>query len=397
MKVSGIVCEYNPFHNGHLYHIRQTRENGATHIVAVMSGNFVQRGDVAIMDKFERAQIAVKCGADLVIEIPVAYSLATAEIYARGAIFLLNAIGCVSEVSFGSECGNMELLVEAVKASVTCSKMPELRDLINDGMSYPVALRILVERNFGTEMAIMLDGSNNLLAIEYLKAIAFLNSSIKPLTITRKGVGHDSNAISEHIASASKIRQSIQSQGDFPEYVPDETLQSIIKAARDGTLANIDNLEQILLYKLRTTTPEILRDVPDVAQGLENRIFEARNSTSLKELFFTIKTKRYPMARIRRILLNTLLCIQKSDLINPPPFGRILAVNERGCDILSEAKNKASIPFATSLSKLSEINTLAKRFANLEVIAGDVYALATKEFQPVSKDFTAKIGVTTTT
>ncbi|MDR0918375.1 MAG: nucleotidyltransferase family protein [Oscillospiraceae bacterium] len=395
MKISGIVCEYNPFHNGHLYHINQTRENGATHIVAVMSGNFVQRGDVAIIDKFERAQTAVKSGVDLVIEIPVAYSVSTAEVYARGALYLLNALGCVDEVSFGSECGSLELLVEAVKASVTCAKKPELRELIEDGMSYPVALRILVERNYGTEMAILFDGSNNVLAIEYIKALAFLSSDITPFTIQRKGAIHDNmSKPAGNIASASFIRQSISSQSDFSDFLPEETLQSLLNATRNSSMANIDNLEKIILYKLRNTTIESLRDVPDIGQGLENRIYDARTATSLKELFFTIKTKRYSMARIRRILLNTLLGIRKSDLINPPPFGRILAVNQRGCDILSVAKTKASIPFATSLAKLGEINDTARHFADLEARAGDIFALATKEIQPCGKDFTAKIAIT---
>jgi predicted nucleotidyltransferase len=397
MKISGIICEYNPFHNGHLYHIKRTRANGATHIVAVMSGNFVQRGDVAVMDKFERAKIAVKSGVDLVVEIPVAYSLATAEIYARGGVFLLNALGCVDEISFGSECGNLEMLIEAVRASVTCTKRPELKELIEDGMSFPVALRVLVERNYGTEMAILFDGSNNLLAIEYIKALSFLGAQITPFTIPRQGTPHDSTSIPKgEFASAAFIRQGISSQSDFSDFIPDETLQALLAATRSSSMATIDNLEKLILYKLRTSNSEKLKNIPDVGQGLENRIFEARTASSLKELFFTIKTKRYPMARIRRILLNTLLDIEKTDLVNPPPFGRILAVNQRGCDILSEAKTKASIPFATSLAKLGEINDIARRFAHLEANAGDIYALATKEIGPCGKDYTTKISVTET-
>ena len=144
MKISGIICEYNPFHNGHLYHIEQTRKHGATHIVAIMSGNFVQRGDVALINKFERAKTAVRCGADLVIELPVAYCLSPAEVYARGAMYVLKGLGCVNELSFGSECGDLGLLSQAVKAAYLCAKKPELEELMRRGTSYPKALQILI-------------------------------------------------------------------------------------------------------------------------------------------------------------------------------------------------------------------------------------------------------------
>ena len=165
MKVSGIICEYNPFHNGHLYHIRRTRENGATHIVAVMSGNFVQRGDTAVMDKLERARLAVRSGADLVIELPVQYSLASAENFASGAVHLLDALGAVDELSFGSECGDTEKLRRAMEtvdlAAVT--RADEIRSIMEKGYTYPRALNSVVN-GYDPEAAAIIAEPNNTLA-----------------------------------------------------------------------------------------------------------------------------------------------------------------------------------------------------------------------------------------
>ena len=393
MKVSGIICEYNPFHNGHLYHIKKTRENGATHIVAVMSGNFVQRGDVAVINKFDRAKAAVKAGVDLVIELPVAYSLSSAEVFARGAVYLLNALGCVEELSFGSECGHLESLYAAVQSSIACAKLPELREMMEMGTSYPVALKELIRKNYGSAVAGHFDGPNNLLAIEYIKAIVLVNSKIKPFTVQRKSAMHDENSYSGNISSASYIRQCLVEDNDYSELIPIETSDLIRNEKRKGGIANISNLERIILYKLRNMTDEELRGIPDIGQGLENRILSAKGSTSYNELIVAIKTKRYPMARIRRILMCAIIGIQKRDLAQPPPYGRILAINERGCDILAEARDKSTIPFATSLAKLSETGEIAKRYAEIESRSTDIYALATPEIQSAGMDYRAKIGI----
>ena len=393
MKISGIICEYNPFHNGHLYHIKKTRENGATHIVAVMSGNYVQRGDVAIINKFDRAKAAVKAGVDLVIELPVAYSLSTAEVFARGSLYILNALGCVDELSFGSECGHLESLYAAVQASISCSKLPELKKKLEEGMSYPNALKELINTQYGVTVASLFDGPNNLLAIEYIKALVLLNSKIKPFTVQRKSAMHDSNTYSGNISSASYIRQCLFEDNDYSEFIRVETMELIRNKKRKGQIASVSNLERIILYKLRNITEEELRDIPDIGQGLENRIIAAKGSTSLNDLLVAIKTKRYPMARIRRILMCAIIGINKRDLAEPPPYGRILALNERGCDILSEARDKSTIPFATSLAKLAETGDVARRYTELESRSTDIYSLAMSEIQPSGIDYRAKIGI----
>ncbi|MBR5370822.1 MAG: nucleotidyltransferase family protein [Oscillospiraceae bacterium] len=394
MKISGIICEYNPFHNGHLYHIEQTRKHGATHIVAVMSGNFVQRGDVAVIDKIERAKIAVRCGADLVVELPVAYCLSAAEVYARGAMYILKGMGCVQELSFGSECGDLVKLTEAVKASYACARKPELEDLMRLGNSYPKALQILVRQNFGDEIGAIFSHPNNTLAVEYLKAMIAVKLKIQPFTVKRHEA-HDSGEASGNVASASLIRQLLENQtDDFDDYVPSDCANLLSSCAAYGKTARFENLERILLYKLRTSTAEELTALPEVGHGLENKILAARNETSLESMLFAMKSKRYPMARLRRILLNLLIGIKPSDTENPPPYGRILALSERGRDILSAIKQAGNaIPYSTSLSKLAELNDACRACAQLEARATAIYGLAQRAIGSADADYKAMIGM----
>lgn len=393
MKVSGIICEYNPFHNGHQYHIKKTRENGATHIVAVMSGNFVQRGDVALIDKFERAAAAVKSGVDLVIELPVAYSLSGAEGFARGAMYILNSMGCVDELSFGSECGDINKLVAAAQASVKCADSSELRTLLESGYSYPTAMHALAERMYGKQVGDVFGWPNNVLAIEYIKAISYLNSKMTPFTLKRLNAGHDQPGVICNFASASFIRQNI-TDNSYSDLVPPLMNEVLNNAVNNGKIASLANLERAIIYKMRNMTPAEIKNVPDVAQGLEHRIYDARTASSVSGMMEMIKTKRYTMSRIRRILMNALIGITKDDLTTPPVYGRILAVNERGTDILAAAKTKSRIPIATSLARLSEINAVARRTAELEAHSGDIYAMAMNNIQPVGKEYSTKVSVT---
>lgn len=394
MKISGIICEYNPFHNGHLYHIQETRKNGATHIVAVMSGNFVQRGDVAVLNKFERARTAVRNGADLVIELPVAYCLSAAETYAKGAMYILKGLGCVEELSFGSECGDLSTLTAAVKASYACAKRPELEDLMKLGNTYPKALQILVRQNYGDEIGQIFSKPNNILAVEYLKAMVAVKLKIQPFTVKRNAE-HDSLVASGKIASASLIRQLMENQSDdFDDLVPDASADAISACAATGMIARFEQLERILLYKLRTSTAEEIAALPEVGQGLENKILSARNETSLESMLLSMKSKRYSMARLRRILLDLLIGITPADTENPPPYGRILALSERGRDILGAAKRAGTtLPFATSLAKLAELGGAYKQCADLEARATAIYGLAQRSIGSADSDYKAMIGM----
>ena len=394
MKVSGIICEYNPFHNGHLYHIRETRKNGATHIVAVMSGSFVQRGDTAIMDKLERARLAVRSGADLVIELPVQYCLSSAENFASGAVYLLNALGAVDELSFGSECGDAQRLREAMETvGVTAAAhAEEIKSIMEKGYTYPRALTSVMN-GIDPEAASIIAEPNNLLAIEYLRALKKFGSDIQPFTVKRVNADHDSSKTENGYASASCIRDRIDKKADIREFTTTEWAAAISAAISKGEIASLSRLERVILYKLRSSSVEEISQVYDVGQGLEHRIYGARMAGSLDELLFTVKTKRYTMARIRRIMLSLLIGITKDDMKNLPPYGRILAFNERGREILARAKDSAKIPFASSIAKLSQLGSQAERFAELEIRVSDIYGLSLETVTSAQKDYRAKIMI----
>lgn len=398
MKISGIICEYNPFHNGHLYHIRETRKNGATHVVAVMSGNFVQRGDTAVMDKLDRARLAVRSGADLVIELPVQYCLSSAENFANGAVWLLRSLGVVQELSFGSECGDTAKLNRALYVADTAASAhrDEVISIMEKGYTYPRALSSVIN-GIDSEAAAIISEPNNLLAVEYMRALKRLAPDIIPFTVKRTGASHDSRNADDAYASASYIRELISSgqygAGKLGLYTTSIWAEAVSDAVRSGNAADISRLERVILYKLRTASAKELSAISDVNQGFENRLIGARMAGSLDELFVTLKTKRYTMARIRRILLCMLIGVTKSDMTHMPSYGRILAINERGKEILALAKGKASIPYATSISKLSQKNSVSRRFAELEIRASDVYGLALGTINSAQKDYRAKIMI----
>ena len=395
MKVSGIVCEYNPFHSGHLYHIQQTRKNGATHIVSVMSGSFVQRGDAAVMDKIKRARLAVKSGVDLVIELPVQYSLSPAESFASGAVWLLNSLGAVDELSFGSECGDVRTLVDALEKTdeVAARKKADILDIMEKGYTYPRALSSVVSGEY-PRAAEIISEPNNTLAVEYLRAMKRMKSKMIPFTVMRSGAPHDSKEADKGFVSASFIREKILSgtkNFSLNDYTTPLWADAIREAERNGSIGSFERLERVLLYRLRMASPDEIAELFDVGQGLENRIYNARMSGSLEELLFSVKTKRYTMARIKRILLSLLIGIKRSDMAYMPQYGRILAFNERGTEILARAKGKASIPYSPSLAALARKNNVTKRFAELESRASDIYGLSLEKITSSAEDFRAKI------
>lgn len=382
MKVSGIVCEYNPFHNGHLHHIEQTRKNGADRIICVMSGNFVQRGDVAILDKFTRAELAVMSGADLVIELPVQYCLSSAENFASAAVFLLENTGIVNEISFGSESGNIQDLINASEISDKLSDSAEIRELMKKGYTYPKAFsEILKEKN---KIAYEIFASpNNILAIEYLKALRRFDSHISPFTVKREGAFHDSSLTADNIASASYIRKHLEIAG---KYVPE-----LWAKALDGETASLERLERVIMYKIRTSTASEIADISDIPAGLAERIIAAGNATSLDGIFEAVKTKAFTMARVKRTILSLLIGITKADMAELPPYIRILAFNRNGRELMKAMKTAKKIPVGTSLADLRRINPTAERFALLESRGTDIYNLTLKVPGTTQTEFRKKI------
>ena len=404
MKTYGIICEYNPFHNGHIYQIEETRKHGATHIAAIMSGNYVQRGDVAMIDKFARAKAAVQGGVDLVVEMPVVYSISSANFFARAGVMMLGALGCVDGISFGSECGDIDMLKNAAMASLSMSTKEnvesKVKPLLEQGMSFPAAMQQAIALEHGPMIAAVFDSPNNTLAVEYLKAMKLLNLDFDIFTVKRKGAAHDSSEAADGFASGSLLREMIEDGEDISAYVP-QYMADIVKEYEDKQqLAYFDNLERELLYVLRSLIPPMIAECPDVDPALANLIFRAGvDSNSIDEFLEKAGTKRYTDARLRRILLNLYVGVKASDLMIMPPYGRVLALNERGAEILKAAKEKAednkfAIPFGTSLKEFIDLNRQPiNRFADLSNRATNLYGLASRTVRPCGEDFTAKIEI----
>lgn len=382
MKIAAVVAEYNPFHCGHKYQLEETRRAGATHVVAVMSGNFVQRGEAAIFDKFTRAKAAVSCGADLVVELPLPWAMSTAQIFARGAISLVGALGCVDMLSFGSECDDMSALESAARAVCSQEFESELARLLPLCVSYASAREQAVANIAGEKAASLLASPNSILAVEYIAAAQELGLCFEFNAVKRAGDGYNSTVASgDGFASASAIRRLIASGEDVSSLVP---------FSYPADFADASRLDTAVLYALRRLTAEEIALAPDISEGLENRIFEAsRASCSVDELMENIKTKRYPTARIRRIIMSLLLGITAEHSRGLPPYIRILACNDKGREILSAAK--ASLPVVARASQFRQLNAAAREIFSLECTADDIYALCFSPARECGADYKAKV------
>lgn len=325
--ILGIVSEYNPFHNGHIRHLELSKQLTKTDFtVAVMSGNFVQRGDTALVDKWTRTEMALKSGIDLVIELPTVYAISSAENFADGAIKILNSLGVVDYLSFGSEIGEISPLNDV--ASILYKEPKEFSSLITaqlkSGLSYPRAREIALSQFFGTSKKYteVLNNPNNILGVEYLKSIKKHRSHIKPLTIKRDYSDYNSNTVKNGIASATAIRTMLQNNKNIHRVVPFQTYELLDECKQNGKIiTDLSVFEKEILYILRKMTLSEIAALPDVSEGLENRIKLAANTVNnLNDLISNIKTKRYTQSRIQRILLYALLnisrkryqCIKKS-------------------------------------------------------------------------------------
>lgn len=383
MKVAGIVAEYNPFHNGHAHHIERTRATAggceASHVVAVMSGNFVQRGEPALLPKAERVRAALAGGVDLVVELPLPWSLSSAEGFAFGAVSLLDALGCVDTLSFGSECGDLGALTRVVDAL----EVPRFSDLLHYhldmGIAFPQARQKAVAEVAGTRTAQLLESPNNLLGIEYLKALRRLRSSIVPFTIPRFGADHDAPAPLGDIASASYLRTLVREGRllNAAPYLPAAVFAILNKAAAAGRCPAAEPLiERAVLARLRTLPKEALSRLPGLSEGLENRLYAAiRQAGTLEELAAQVKTRRYPMTRVKRLLWSAFLGVPAGYESRIPPYIRVLGVGPRGAEVLAAAKG-AALPLVSRSAQLDRLEGEARNVWRLESAAADLYALA---------------------
>ncbi len=396
MNLAAIISEYNPFHNGHKYHIEKTRELGATHVVAVMSPNFVQRGECAIFDKFTRANIAVQNGVDLVIELPSVYSLSCAETFALGAIKILNSIGCVDFLSFGSEIGDLMPLKKASMLEETQEVKTLIKLKLQSGISFPKARFEALKEVYSNKVVQILEKPNNLLAVEYLKAMRKTKSDFNATTIKRKGAEHDGKTLSENFASASYIRESLFHSNIISQnFVPCNAFEKYMEEiCKKNAPIQLKNAEKVIIYKLRSMNNEEICKLPDVSEGLENRILSAASDcTSLEDLIEQIKNKRYTMARVKRIICCAFNDISLEMQKKSPPYIRVLAFNNKGREILKKMNETATLPFSTSLSKLSIENPICDEFATIESRCTDNFWLCSSKIFKKGFDYTTKVAI----
>ena len=387
MVTAGIVAEYNPFHLGHQYQVERLRAIlGECAVVAVMSGNFVQRGEPAIAGKLARAEAAVRCGVDLVLELPTVYAASTAEIFARGGVALLAATGVVTHLCFSSECGDLALLQQAAQSLDHPDYSAVLRGLLDQGLTFAAA-RQQAAASLGGDAAACLSQPNNNLGVEYLRAAHALGDRFVPVTIKRVGAGHDSTS-EEQIASASAIRHRMLTDEPWEQLVPAPVAEILRREMAAGRAPNaVDRCERAILGKLRQMTEADFVPYDGGKEGLYHRFYDAvHTGATLEEILELAKTKRYTHARLRRMALAAWLELPKAPA--QPPYLRVLAANCRGREVLRGMKKKAELPILTKPGDVRRLGGEAEEFLERESRCTDLYALTYPNLQVPGEEYT---------
>lgn len=395
MRIAGIIAEYDPFHNGHAYQIAKTREAGADAVVAVLGGEFTQRGEPAWCSKYVRAKAALLCGADLVLEMPIPYAIGSAERFAEGGISVLDSLSCVDVLSFGSECGDAEKIMDFAKLFEREDFIEEYKKALSEGISSPLARQKAAEK-LSPELCSVAKNPNDTLGAEYCKWLLRLNSKISVSTVKRYGANHGETAVLKSgIASATYLR-SFDNPEDIRPFVPYKCYDLLLNEHQNGKLPFSERkIEPAILAVLRSMSEEDFAKVPDcAAEGLYHRVFDAvQNAASLDELYSLIKTKRYTMSRVKRIIMAAFLGFDSSVLKDIKlPYIRVLGMNDVGAAVLKEAKaSGCSLPISSSLADLEKTSENAKIFAKLESKAENLWQLGLEKPGKCGIAYTEKI------
>lgn len=350
MKATGIVVEYNPFHNGHKYHLQKTKElNPNNIIIAVMSGDFVQRGEPSIIDRWTKTKMALANGVDLVIELPVFYSSQSAEIFAKGAVGILEELKCESMV-FGSESGKINELKRISTLQESEEFKIKLKERLKSGDSYPTAHSSTMKEILGESEL----NSNDILGLEYIKAIRYWKSSIIPMTLKREKVGyHDTNIVGD-FASATKIREHLKKNEEISSIVTQESFNTLKEYSN---FTYMENFYPFIRYELIKNSNN-LSDIQDMEIGFENRLLEnAIKSINYDEFFKSISNRRYTTGRVQRVLIHTLLALTTNiteEVKKSIPYVRVLGFNSKGREYLSYLKKFDNSKIITSYKKMNE-------------------------------------------
>ena len=411
-KVVGIIAEYNPFHNGHLYHLLQAKDLAqADYVVAVISGNFTQRGDTSIVDKWTKAYMAICGGCDLVLELPTVYSISSAENFASGAVKILDSLKIIDSIAFGAEASDLATLnnIANVLFQEPRGYTNILTHELQKGISFPSAREnaILMYLNDIKRYANILNSPNNILAIEYLKALKTQKSNMNPIMVKRSKVYYNDDRIVDDFASATAIRKLIKRREyeDLRKVVPRSTYKILSRQIRDGNIVlGLENFEKEIIYTLRKMSIREIANLPDVSEGLENLIKNsADNCNDMSKLIANIKSKRYTQTRIQRILLYALLGIDKKmmeDSKKVTPYVRVLGFTNKGKELISEInKRNPKINMITSVKKFIEKNNKPSnrtimQMLQKDIFATDVYTLGFDFESKANLDFTNNMIIT---
>lgn len=371
MNITGIITEYNPFHNGHKFHLeeskKQTKSDGT---ICIMSGNFVQRGGPAIIDKWKRTEMALNNGVDLIIELPTFYAVSSAEFFAKGAVSILNSLNIVNNLFFGSEIGDAKALSEIAKVLVSEDERFQniLKENLSLGLTFAKAReKSLIEYLNSSEINNIITSSNNILGIEYIKAILKLNSSINPVALKREGSNYNDKSLSQTFSSATSIREVLKNTSnieDLKNIIPLESYEVFSKLQeQDYRFTFEEEMFKYIKYKIQTNCINF-NNLYEVTEGLDNKIIkEISSSNSLHEFILKIKSKRYTYSKISRILTHIYLGLDNDDFKDIANennlYVRVLGFNKTGREILSLIKANSSIPLITKVPRFTN-NPLLK-------------------------------------
>ncbi len=388
MRVAGVVSEFNPFHNGHRYLIDCVRASGATHVAAVMSGSFVQRGEAAFADKFLRARAAVLGGVDLVVDLPVPWSLGGAQTFARGGVSLLNALGC-NTLAFGCETADLKLLQRTAQLLASEAILAEAAEAMRGGMTYPAALRQSLLAAGAADSASLIDQPNNVLAVEYLKALTEQSSAMQPCAVQRIGENHDAPLAAGKIQSAAAIR-ALPDLSLAAPLMPSEVYRVFYE--NPGRLLSRANYETAVLTALRLLPDDAFDAFVDDRSGLRDRLRSAvRTASTLDELYQAAKTKSVTLSKVRRAVIQLFLQIPTDAAAGSPSYLRVLAANERGLELLSGGKITLSV--VTKHSEAMALDSAGQTLYQLQCRASDLYALCAKEKRACGTEQTSSIQI----
>ncbi len=389
MKTVGIIAEFNPFHNGHQHIINTVRQED-NRIVCVIGDDFTQRGDVALISKYARAEAALNCGADLCVLMPVPWSMSCANNFAIGGISILKELG-VDTVAFGSECGDIEKLKKVSEFAHSDDLSPIIAKELQGGTTFAKARQNALEHLIG-EDALILANPNDTLATEYIYAAQKLNFHPEFICIKREGCAHDSTFTCGEFASASAIREAVCSNNTeaIAPFMPKTSFEILTREKANGNCADIRRLETAILAKLRLLTAEDFKVIPEVSEGLENKIVSAiANASTLLEAAELIKSKRYTLARIRRILMAAFLGIDTSFFGKPVPYIKVLGFNKDGEQIIRDAS--PDVPFINRSRDYLDLEGDAEKCFKLQNDAANLYALACESVKRSGRELSEKI------